>query len=675
MADITIGPGGLAVSGEHNCATRNFLGDTPNSLGTLKNLLTEQQLIGITTLEYTTMGQEVDNHMPMRASTSNRVDGVVHYRTDVGYDGLLNTSGAGDATPETGTYTDTTAILDACGVSTNKGIAGSINLNSEACNPSINGPRPLIGQESYSRELGFTRLPIPALCFMNFVNKEAFYEHLSAVLRAVRNGVVTRMAADDYRWMLAHSRFNVSPVVQAKSGTKGVLPDSPDLFTQFTFGRMPEHYGSADWMASMLRYSELPQNKNVTVRLPVAIFKKYKEQLATSIGMNFFEQSSNFTKAINGFIMSSQGEDLIYQDEVTGRRITFKASTTPVYVEVEATGPAKGSWQFQEQWVARNSETANQIFRRENPNYGRSCSCTGKVLAAIVTVTVDGEKPFYAEPAPDNNPDTRLRSLIGQYAKNNGVDLNTTLGQVYPTSAELKIWTGIEAQRWVLDPINQRLQAAGSCEQLSNIESTWIGGYAKMGKVRVENNPRQFTAFMLRMPKVSSCVELIADCADFDAISAAGEIEPVLRATPVVLAEIPEPVEPTTPPAGTISPVGNVTKVTASCTDLKTVVLRFVREGGSYGALSITVTATPSAHANTIPSTVNFADGQTQASISFTVNAWAADPQEVENFTITYSGAALDAGAYTTRLVCIKSNPSCPGLCVADEEGSGCPTC
>jgi hypothetical protein len=140
MASINIGPGGIAIQGEHNCSSNNFLADQGNPLGALKVTLTEQILTGIKTLKYPSMAEAVDKHMPMQAQSSKRVNGVVTYRTDVGYEGLLNSASAEDVTPEDGTYTNTRNLLTACNGTRSKGIFSGANTNAEGCNPVIDGP-------------------------------------------------------------------------------------------------------------------------------------------------------------------------------------------------------------------------------------------------------------------------------------------------------------------------------------------------------------------------------------------------------------------------------------------------------------------------------------------------------------------------------------------------------
>ena len=678
MASINIGPGGIAIQGEHNCSSNNFLADQGNPLGALKVTLTEQILTGIKTLKYPSMAEAVDKHMPMQAQSSKRVNGVVTYRTDVGYEGLLNSDGVEDVTPGDGTYTNTRNLLTACNGTRSKGITSGANTNAEGCNPVIDGPLPLIGREEYGRRGFVTRLPVPPLCFTDFVNKEAFHAHLSAVLESVRNATMTRFAADQYRWIIQQSRFNASPIQVSQGNGKAKLPVDASLFSSGTFGRVPQHYGSADWLAAMLRLSEIDPAQNVTVDLPTSIFVKYKEQLATAIGINVFEQAGNITAALNNFTRTIQNDTLIYQDQVTGRKITFVASTTPIYVEVEESNTTGGSWQFQEPWTTRDSETAGQIMRRANPNYGVACSCPNKTLAAIVTVSADNSKPFHKEPFPTDNPDTRLRALINQYAGLGGSKVNTTLAELYPSSVEMKIFTGLEAQVWMLDPLNRRYRDAGwACDPTSNVESTWIGGYAKIGAVFVEDSPRQLTHFLLKVPQVTSCVDLFVSCEETETIPAALDFDPALKAVEKQAVTVPTPPTPPTPAAGTVVVVGKSTTVVANCTGNKLVSIPLRRIGGSAGPLTVTAAAvSPTAHmVGLVSGTVVFAAGQTEGQFQFNVLPWACagETQETETFNITFAGAGLDSTSFTSRRICIKCNKACPTDCEGDV--GGCSTC
>jgi len=677
MAEIAIGPGGFNISGAP-CTANTFLADQNNPLGALRDTLTIQRVQALETMLYPDMARAVDRHMPMRGSSATRVDGVVDYKIAVGYDGLLNQTRLTDVTPSASPYTDTRTLLTACAETRTKGISASTNGNAEACNPTIDGPVPIVGTEAFTRRGYVLRLPIPPLCFGAFTNKEKFHDTLGATMQAVQNATITAFAAGQYRWMIEQSRFNGAPIQVSQGNGMAKLPVDAALFSNGTFGRVPEHYGSADWMAAMLRVSELPRNANVTVELPTSIFEKYKLDMAGPIGLNLFEQASNLTNALNGFTRTILNDTLIYQDRVTGRKITFVATNSPTYVEVEETGPNMGAWYFQEPHIFRDSETSGQVMPRENPNYGVACSCDGRILAAIVTITIDGAmKPFAKESFPVN-PDPGLRALINRYAKSRGVEVNTTLAEIYPTMVETNLFTGLDLQVWMLNPLNQRFRDAGyACDVASNIENTWIGGYTKISGVFVETNPRQVVHMLLKVPAVSSCVELFVPCEDSAVIPAAGEVDPGFIEIPKQALPVPDPVEPETPPTGTVIITKKSTTVTANCTGNgeKTVNIPLRRINGSAGAITIDVAATPTTHANTVPATVTFADGVTTATLTFTVDEWACEgtTQETETFVITFSGDDLDPDTFTTHRVCIKCNKACPAECEGDV--GGCATC
>jgi len=675
MAQVSIGPGGFNLGGAP-CTTNTFLADQNSPLGALKDTLTIQRVKGLETMLYPDMARAVDMHMPMRASSATRVDGVVDYRIAVGYDGLLNQTTLTDVTPNRTPYSDVRSLTKYPASNSPTSIAAATNGNAEACNPSIDGPMPVIGHEAFGRRGHVLRLPIPPLCLAAYTNKEKFHDTLAATMNAVQNATITAFAAGQYRWMIANSRFNAAPIQQAMGDGKARLPAHADLFSKNTFGRVPEHYGSADWVAAMLRMSELPRRANVTVDLPTVIFEKYKLDLAGPIGLNVFEQAGNITSALNNYQRTVFNDSLVYQDRQTGRKITFRSTDSPTYVEVEESGPLVGNWYFQEPWIFRDSETANQVMPRENPNYGVACSAPNRTLAAIVTISVDGQaKPFAKESFPVN-PDAGLRSLINRYAKSRNVEVNTTLAELYPTSVETTLFTGLDLQVWMLDPMNQRFRDAGyNCDAASNIENTWIGGFTKISGVFVEENPRQVVHLLLRVPAVDNCVELFAPCADSVTIPAAGAIDPGITEIPKQVLPIPEPIVAPTAAAGSIFILRKSTTVTADCLTSKTVTIPLERRGGSLGAISATVAGTPSTHVGSLAGTVAFADGVTTGTLTLTVNAWAAVAnvdQGTENFTITFSGSSLAASTFTTHKVCVKQAKSCAGDCAPD---AGCLTC
>lgn len=676
MASISIGPGGVAVQGDHQCSNNNFLGDQGNPLGSLIETVVEQRITGMVKMRYPQHAMEVDRHMPMRALTSQRANGVITYRTSVAYENLLNSDGVLDITPATAGYNNPVSLLTACGDTRAKNIGSRANTNAEACNPVIDGPMPIIGREEYGRRSFASRLPIPPMCFHDYVNKENFLMHVTAVFDSVQNGLMARWGADQLRWLITNGRFNATPYQVSQGNNKARLPVSEDLFAVGTFGMVPTHYGSADWIAGMLRESEIDPRQNVTVHLPTAIFVKYKEQLLTSIGVNLYDSAKVLTSVVNNYIRDIQEETLVYQDRIYGRKITFHATMQPIYVEVEENLLAGGSWQFQEEWIHRDSETSGQVMARHNPKWGVACSCPNKILAAIVMISADGEKPFYKEPLPNANPAAGLNALIDRYAKGKGAEVNTTLAQMYPSTVEMKILTGLDAQIYMLDPINQRYRDAGiSCNVANNVENVWIAGYAKIAAQFVEGAPRGLVTLLLKMPTDIACVDLVVACEDATVIPDAGTVDPKLNALVKQVVTIPEPEEPEAPAAGSIFPVGKSTTVVAPCADTKEVSVLFRREGGSAGALSITVAGTPSTHGGTVPGTVEFADGEVEAYLTWDITAWACtEPeQETETFVLTFSGAALGTGAITTRRICIKCNKACPTECEGDV--GGCASC
>jgi hypothetical protein len=676
MASINIGPGGIAVQGEHQCSNNNYLGDQGNPLGALIETVTEQRITGMVKMRYPTTNEEVDRHMPMRALTSQRANGVITYRTSVAYENLLNAEGGSlDITPATAGYNNPRQLLDACGGTRDKNIGSRANTNAEACNPVIDGPLPIIGREEYGRRSFVSRLPIPPMCFHDFVNKENFLMHLEAVMDSVQNGLLARWGADQLRWIIGNTRYLASGYQVSQGNGKAKLPVSADLFSANAFGFLPSHWGSADWMAGMLRLSEIDPRQNLTVHLPTAIFVKYKEQLLTSIGVHLYQDARNLTSVANGFIRDIQNETLVYQDRIYGRKITFVATMQPIYVEVEETLENGGSWQLQEEWIHRDSETAGQVMARHNPNWGIACSCANKTLAAIVVVSADGEKAFYKEPLPNANPAAGINGLIDRYAKGKGATVNTTLAQMYPSSVEMTILTGLDAQVYMLDPINRRYRDAGiACDVANNVENVWIAGYAKIAAQHVENNPRSLVAFLLKMPNETECVDLSVACADADAIPEAGAFEPRLNPLAKQVVEIPEPEEPAEPAAGALFPVGKSTTVVAPCTGTKEVNVLIRRVGGTAGALTLNVAGTPSAHGGTVPGTVEFADGETEKNLTWEIDAWACEnpEQETETFVLTFSGD-LGEDAIETRRICIKCNKACPAECEGDV--GGCASC
>lgn len=679
MATISIGPGGIALMNPADCQKNTYLADQGNPLGALIETVVEQRMTGMTRMEYPDMAIEMDRHMPMRPVTSERVDGNMTYRTGLGYNGLLNDDSLKNITPSTAAYNNPVQLRTACGDERDKDIASRANTNSEACNPVIDGPMPIVGREQFGRQAFVSRMPIPPLCFQDYVNKENFLRHLTALMDLVNNATMARFAAGTARWLISKTRFIAAPYQVSTGGGNAKLPVSADLFQSFSLPRLPTHWGSFDWISGMLRVSEIPRRQNLTVHLPVAIFKKYKLQyISNSIGMTIFDQTKNLTAAINGYITSIQNETVVYQDEQTGRNITFVATTEPLYIEVKESLEDGGTWRFQEPWILRDSETAGQVMPRENPNYGVACQCPDSTLAALVFVSADGASPFHKEPLPGGNPDAGINAMIDRFSAGSGAKVNTTLAQMYPSSIETRLFTGLEAQVYMLSPINQSFRDAGyACDVASNVEGTWLGGYTKVAAQFVEDDPRKLVAFVLRVPPNDECVELSVPCSDAAVIPEGGAFEPELDELVKQTVVIPEPEEPEAPQAGTIFMIGKSSTAVAPCdgADDKILYIRFERKGGTTGAISANIAGTPSAHVGTIPGTIDFADGEKVAFLEIPIEPWSCttDTQETESFVLTVSGGEYDADAITERTICVKCNPACPSAC--EGNVGGCASC
>lgn len=674
MAEFIMGPNGLQFGGTPDCSNNLLLGDVTNPGSVLKERLLEQYFKGIKTTRFEDVS--VDDLMPMRASTSQRVGGVDEYRVAVGFDGISNSGGLISAAQPTAAFDLERTFLNRCGTFVSKELAARGNTNAEGCNPVIDGPFPYVGLESMGREPFFLRAPILPLCTQDYVNKDpgVWASVLKQIIQTTIDGNLYRWQLGKMRWAIAHTRFATAPIQVNLGNGRANLPVSPDLFNEFGLGHIPTHWGSPDWFSGMIAESEIPRRQNVTVEIPVAILMKYKEYYIQKYGINLMEGAANTTSAINGYMRTMLDDSLIYRDEITGRTITFKGTTRPVFIEIDETGPAVGTWAFQEKWIVRDSETANQVMPRENPNWGRY-ACYGKTLAALVFVFADGEPPFYTEPMPDNNPDARVKEIIASYG---GGNINATLRDLYPSSMEVRLLTGLDAQVHLVDKLNQQYRNAGwTCDKFSNLENTYVGGYVKIGGVFVENRPREFMVVALKMPNQNnSCVDLSVAAVEPDPVPAAIELNPLDQSEARPAMVIPEPPEPPAAPAGTIQSVGRL-NFKAPCTGTKLATLRFTRVGGSAGALSLAIAGTASAHASGLPVTVAFADGEVNKEVTFTLAAWVcpdADTPVSESFVLTFGPTNLTPGAFATKTVCIHCNTGCAtGDC--EPIGGSCSAC
>lgn len=676
MATIALGPNGVAIEGNDTCANRDFLLGQAGPYGNLVNILMDQRLIGMKEWMYDDWGLEVDRHMPMRPNSvrNGNITETRHFKYDLAYDGIMNMDLGRNILPEFADYDIDQKYRDSCGLNTLSSLSSSGNVNAEACNPGLDGPMPTSGVEWYGRTATGVRMPLPPLCTTSFPNKEGFSMVVAAALRAAKNAAATAFRVLQHRWIISQSRYNASPLYTSLGNGQIQLIDSPDLFTANKFGHVPTHWGSAAWFASMIQYSEIPDAPNITVSLPPAILEKFKQDYMRSIGFNLWSEAQNITRDVNGYIVQALEESLRYTHPTTGQKITFVASSNPIYVEVKELGPEKGTWSYQEKWVKRDSEQEGQIFRRRNPNWGRQCACPGSILAAIVTVTADGGgKPFYKEPLPNNNPPADIKNIFAQYAGRNGIQLNSSLADFYPSTETTTILTGLEAQAYILDPANAKARAAGSaCDVASNLKNAWVGGFTEIFSQFVAVAPREIAHFLLRMPKMDMCSVAPVFCDEPSIVPAAGEIDPQINPFYKNPELVPDPVPAPTPAAGEVYMLGKITRVTADCTADKAVSFVLQRFGGTYGAITITIAGTPSTHGGTPPTTVTFADGDEFKTVTWDIDDWNnTDPDTAnETFNLTLTGLAADG--YNVRQICIKP-PLCTSAC--DDDTTGCTSC
>lgn len=676
MATLIVGPNGVTQDGDTACAKQDYLIGQGTPYGALLDIVNDQRLTGITEWNYDGWGLDIDRHMPMRANTAanGNITGTRHFQYDVGYDGIMNMALGRNIFPEYGEFDVNRKFRDSCGLATITGLASTANINAEACNPGLDGPMPSVGKEWYDRTATGVRMPIPPICIPTFTNKEEFAGVVAAVLRAVNNATETAFRVLQHRFIIEQSRYNAAPLYTSLGNGLVQLIDDPAVFKSGNFGHVPQHWGSAAWIASMIQYSEIPDAPNIYVDLPPAILEKYKQDYLREVGFNLWAEAQNITRNINGYITQALNDTLVYQHPTTGQKITFRASSNPLYVEVKDLGPETGTWAYQEKWVTRPSEQDGSFMRRRNPNWGRQCSCPGTVLAAIVTVTAEtAEKPFYTEPLPGNNPDPRVKAMFAQYARGKGLDLNASLAEFYPSTLTTTLLTGLEAQVYLINPANMRAQIAGSnCDVASNVKNAWVGGFNEKFAQFVSNKPRQIANFLLRMPKISMCSVAPVLCDEAAAVPEAGDIVPQINPFQKDAVPVPDPVPPPTPPAGSVFMSGNRTTVTADCASTKTVKFSLFRQDGTAGAITVTIAGTSTAHGGTFPTSVVFADGEDSKVVSWTIPAWNnTDPDTAtESYVLTLTG--LDADSWQTRTICVKP-PLCPGVC--DGDTTGCTSC
>lgn len=685
MANVWVGPEGASFEdiGDLSCApTTNT--STTHMLGAIQNVLAERFFLGSQYAKPNFI--DIGRHLSMKPSSSGQITNTYNYESFIGYTNSANDRrGYIDLTPTKSSKTGNFSTLNACGINVPRSIALSLETNARGCAPGgVDAALPHYAREQYARVAFGTIQHLPAMCTQEFIEKDPkeFVSVFRDYMRAVEDHLRYSHELEEYRWVISQTRYNITAWAQTALDGNAQLVEDESVIQAFSFNQVPNHWGSAEWISQMLKMTALDHTMAMTVPLPVSILLEYKKQLNAQYGIIFMGSPGGFTGDLNKGQVTLYDDSIVYRDLQTGRKLTFTADPNPVYVEVVDEGPEIGEWFFQEMYTTRLSDDSSFVVPGQfNWKYGVQCSCENRTLAALITVS--NGTAFHKEPLP-NTPPAELKAAIMDKVRD--FKLNASMAEVWTSTIKFEIFTGLEAEAYVLQPWRDKLIAAGfPCPVFDNSKNTWFGGRASQGAVYVTDRPRQIVNFLLAIPTQSKCVAAMTACPTPAVAPDPKEITPGERTTEDLQVNVPPAPEPTPPAEGEIFVLMGNRTITAPCTGTKTFNIGLRRKGGTAGAIAATLTknagestvATVFYDQITVSSPVNFADGVTEGTSVVTIPAMVCGETDVEATQLLVIDVAGDISAdtYQTITICIRcaEADSCPDANCA--PAGGCATC
>lgn len=426
---IYAGPRGAAFpDDDKSLITVTPSGEQP-AIQSVKDALCEIFFKSASDLNYTAIGQ----HIPLKEASGNPLVNTSVYKTSVG-------------------LTQPERAQTFCPV-------GSVT-------PPAATDMPVLSLEAYVREGMGTCLMLPPLCTMEFTGKD-MKEEIVKLARAHRESVRYSHQLQEIRWLIGHSRYNITCVGQPVGGGKARLVSDPAVVQNGAFSEAPSHWGSPQWIEQMLLHTGISPKRDLVIELPEAIWHKYRRHLEENVtGQPAVEETWESVRDCRFTLLS----------RMSGRKITFVKAAHPVYVEVNET-----EWSFQPMLISQslNSPMAN-------PDYG-------KASAALITVS---DEAFHKE------PETAVSEGVMQCGLKGNEKISPDMVREQMSTVSVEAFTGEECEEYVLKPWKTAMQEKGfPMENFSNHYKTWLGLLLTVKAVYVEDNPRQCANFLLKMPE------------------------------------------------------------------------------------------------------------------------------------------------------------------------------
>lgn len=564
-------------------------------------------------------------------------------------------------------YELTQQLIESCGgsIATAQFIA---NSNSIGCAPP-RFERGISGKDRYYQSAVTSGYELGPFCVTEYLDLENFAATLEAYKTAAIKAAGMSMEYEKVRKFVEMSRANASAV----AGT--IQP----VFSSGQYSEFPTSSGSLEWILRSIDLGiggEVPANVDIVVKTSAQLRKFWINQYNAQHGAHIQETLGSVAQNVKDYIISfEQGDDFVMRSLRTNRRVIFRISDMPLYVQVEPTGTDLAEWDFQDFYVTQPgndtmSGQANGFRQAFNPHYGDpTLYCQGTDIKLAEQILIYTDRAFEYQSFPNNPLGVAIQGV------------ETNMANLW-NGTNIQWFTGVEVQNYFLDPMNVAFAGTGF-PQLSNISNTWFAGRLTFGMQFVENRPLEMMSLLIRVPQDEAplaATQTLIEC---------GRPAPIVitsaptNSAPVFCTPIPDSSVPDGVPGLAWTPVKLSYELPASGTQSVTVYLQ--RTGGTTGTLTLpfTVTndtATQGDQFTLANGNVVFADGDDSATLTFVLNSVArgdTDPCFVgANIVWDNSPVVLNTGAVTTTRLCLKLYEAQaaynPAACDVDGDCGSC---
>ena len=471
--------------------------------------------------------------------------------------------------------------------------------------------------------------------------------------------------------MLSYEKIRQFVSMSRKNGA-AIAGTRTASFQQSTFPAIPDSAGSFEWLIKSVEAAmggELMSTEPVTVRVSTQVFKYWVTKYVRDHGIDINADWQNIKMQAQGYVSQWREGTFELRSLTRNRVIRIIHDFEPVYVEAYATGENAGEWDFQRYHLLElgndgDPNGATGFFQTGNPFYGDAdnfCEGSQKRLCELVMIYMPDAFEYMAFPT---NP------LGGQ------IPNVTTNWQQLWGATEFRMFTGMEVDKWFLDPMNSALAGTGApC--FNNLENTWFAGRVKTGCRFVENRPERMMSLLIQVPPTGGPIEA---CESIIPCAPPAPIEVTARPTvePALCTPIPGDPEPDPLPVGCFQPPARlVLNLPCEGGEEREVEQQFVRVGGTNGSLAVpfTVTdgtATEGTEFELANGTLTFANGSEFATLDIVLNP-TAKPEGVNflNATIVWdnSPVVICDGGFEETTLCLRLCGQIPA-----EDPTACPT-